>query len=279
MTQWKLAESENKWTFMYGSLDSNIVNHLPLEMILGEIDLTMLHQICRRGHLSAFLNSISSGKILSGTLQSFSKKVFSSLSSLSGSGVTLLAVPDNSTVVNNHGLPPKEYTLLLIYINTIYYQNSPLRHYKILPHPDGSKVHSPKAEMVKHISHYRCNYSISALHCGNSSIAYQPAGGGIDAGFITSMWWLVLDGTMCTFVIVAPHKLLSNQDEKLSPYSSHPGFRARLVYTASDPEIVIELDKVISHIVYHNHPPYIFNISQATTVLVNSLYRNQDNNY
>jgi hypothetical protein len=217
----------------------------------------MLRQICRRGCLSALIHdSLTSGEILSGTLQSLAKKACS------------------SSVGHDHGLPPEEYTLLLSYINTTYYQDSPFRHYKTLPHPDGSKVLSPKAEMVKHISHHGRNYSISAIHRGNSSIVYQPAGGGIDAGFITSMCRLVLDGTVRTFVVVAPHKLLSIQDEKLSPYSSRPGFLARLVYTASDPEIVIEPDNVIGHVAYYNRPPGTFNILQATTVLVNSFHRN-----
>ena len=249
-------------------------------MVLGEIDLTMLCQISRQGRLSALIHdSVSSGEILSSTFQSLAKKAFSSCS-LSGSGVRSSAVwvPDISTGASG-GLSPEDYALLLSYINTKYYQNSPLRHYKTLPHPDGSKVLSPKAEIMKHVTHYGRNYSFSALHRGNSSIAYKPAEGGIDVGFIVSMWRLVIEETAHTFVVVAPHKLLSTHDEKLSPYSSCPGFLARLVYTASDPEIVIELDKVISHIAYYNRPPGTFNILQATTVLVNSLHRNRDSNH
>jgi len=239
----------------------------------------MLHQICRRGRLLAFMKD-SANTLLSDSEGLISKalKMFNILPRPLN---TLNAEPQSpleQAAGNSQGeaLSIDHYNQILGYLNQKY-PATPLRHYSQFPHPINAEILPRLASPIKHITHNGRPYSTFATHPGNSSISIQLQNG-IEVGFIRSIWSQILLQKEHIFIFVVPHLRLSNQDGLKNPYSSRGGFSAGLVYSKSPPEgyeILIEVNQILAHVPYYKRPAGTFGISEETMVIINSLNRAQ----
>lgn len=242
-------------------------NHI-CSLLLGEIDFTMLRQMCRRGRLTAYLRNTSLNAILSKGNGSF-------------------GVQENSTK-RNAGLelvPLDVYNEVLAHINsTTSSEVLPYRHAQDLPHPlTGARVLPRHALAVRRFEHKGRGYATIALHPGNSSVSFTPTTENApDSGHIEAIWSFNLPGVGIErkFIVLSAHENLSVQDAQLNPYRSKPGFLANIVYTRDPTKglrfIIVETEAIIGHVAYYSRPPGTFGIKRATTVLVNSLHRYRD---
>jgi len=240
----------------------------------------MLRQICHRGRLLAFMKD-SACSLLSDSegLLSRALQMFNIFPSPLNTHCTKDQSPLEQAVENGQGeaLSPEHYNLILAHINR-QSPTTPFRHYSHFPHPINAEVLPRLASPIQHITYNGRPYSTNAMHQGNSSISFKPQNGGVDVGFIRLMWSQVLQGRQRTFIFVAPHMRLSNHDESKNPYKVRGGFSAGLVYSKSPQkydDVLIEVNQILAHVPYYKRPAGTFGIKEETTIIINSLNRNQ----
>jgi hypothetical protein len=262
-------------TFVSGVLlDARVTS----DIIIGELDFTMLHQICHCGRLDAFLHdqTLKENSSMASAYQLFSSAALNSRIN-----------PDTPLpfefVINHRTkgdpLSSEIYSLILTYINIITQPSLCFRHFNDLPHPDhaANNILPPRAVPVKWIKHKTRTFSLSSIHAGNSSISYRGSDRFLAFGSIDSMWEVVLLGIIRTFIIVAPCQHLLLEDQLRSPYNDFPGFQCTIVYTQHQTGfVVIEPQDIVSHVAYYDRPSGTFGIKAPTSVLIESLYRNRD---
>lgn len=232
----------------------------------------MLRQICRRGRLDALLHDCS--------LEA-ENPLASAYSLLLPTGSNAAPLPPSVTDHRAKGqsLTSEIYSLILEYVNTINPPSILFRHFAALPHPNHAIDHilPPRAVAVKHLKHKTRVFTPSSIHAGNSSISYKGPDGFLSFGSINSMWEIMLHGVLRTFVLVAPRRHLSPEDQSQSPYQMLPGFLCTVVYTKHlETYTVIEPENIISHLAYYDRPEGTFSIQVPTTIVIESLYRNRD---
>jgi hypothetical protein len=166
----------------------------------------MLRQVCRRGHLTAFIQDcIASGNPLGNVLHILVPQAPQTCTGAELPPVSPLAEAQHNGQGKN--LPLEVYNLILAHLNGPP-PLSPVHHFKNLPHPMDVYVLPRMAAPTHHIKHKGHDYSTFSMHPGNSSISYHSKDGAINAGFVTSMWTQVLMGKLHSFIVVSPHKLL-----------------------------------------------------------------------
>lgn len=225
----------------------------------------MLRQMCRRGRLMARLRDSSiqttdPTKMLSDII--LEKPIVKE--DPGGAGLKIV--------------PIDVYAAILAYLN-LHNPVSPLRHAQAMPHPSNARVLPRAAVPIRHIKHKGRDYATVDMHQGNSSVHFRMKGIRNDAGHIEAMWRYTIDGILRTFIVLSVHHDLSQQDEKNDPYTSFPGFLAKVVYTRQTDNlslIILEQDHIIGHVAYYARPAGTFGIGRPTTVLVNSLHRNRE---
>lgn len=160
------------------------------------------------------------------------------------------------------------YALLLAYLNAT---GGVYRHHSHLPHPPRSYALPSKGWYRVSVRIQGRTYSVAASHPGNASIVYCTPSGDQAFGDIFQIWDIECQGLIRTFLMVAPHSLLSRVDEARNPFSSRPGFLCRLVY--DDPTrsqlAVVESDRIVAHASFWRRPPGTFQITRPTRVLHN----------
>jgi hypothetical protein len=241
------------------------------------MDFTMLRQICRRGRLTASIqSSIASGNPSSKTLRILVSQ--HTQTDVEAEPLTMSTVAETQYNGQGTNLPSQMYDLILRHINMLHPLSS-FRHFKNLPHPIDANVLPKMAVPLHHIKYKERNYSTFSIHSGNSSISYRSKNGSVDAGFITAIWSQVLMGKLHSFIVVSPHKPLSADDEQRNPYQSKLGFCATLVYSQqpeSHDKVVVEQEQIIGHVAYYIRPQGTFGIKEETMVLIDSLHRNRE---
>ena len=169
------------------------------------------------------------------------------------------------------------YDLLLNYIHT---QHPHFQHYKDLFHSLDTHVLLPWILEKNHIIYKTQSLSTFSKHSGNSSIGYYSNVETIEYSLICSIWVQSLDDRdtdQHTFLLISPHKQLSNTDRSLSPYSDFSSFQCVVVYMHPPPVvratnmIIIRLEKVISQVTSYDQAPGTFGIKRAITILVDSV--------
>jgi hypothetical protein len=121
----------------------------------------MLCQICRRGHLMAFINDCtSSDSYLTQALHILGHRA------------------PEQTQANGKGqlIPLDVYNLLFEFV-TFSFPTTTFQHFKNLPHPIDSYVLPPFAIPVHHITYKGRNFSTFKMHPGNSSISFHACNG------------------------------------------------------------------------------------------------------
>jgi hypothetical protein len=229
------------------SSHTSTVYSLLMSITIGDLDLTMLRQICRHGRLLAILAVDESdvGKILEDQNDS----------------VQTVPVGPSHILTSLGDL----YNPLHSYVNR---DGLACRHYRDVPHPHGSTVLSIMAEPVTYFEFQGRPYSVRTANAGNSAIAFLDGNGVVLTGFIASAWHACIGKAPRTFLFVEVHEQLSNQDSCRSPYRGKAGLFTKLVYTSLlQPQVVIEPEAIISGISYFNQPASTFRIHRETTIV------------
>jgi hypothetical protein len=241
-------------------------------MISGEMDFTMLRQMCRRGRLSG----ITQDYIHSNTLFGEALKIL--FPDAVGDPVAIQYSDTEMAQHNSKGmmLAPEIYNEIFKLVNSE--SSRPVfRHYYNLPHPPNALVLPPLTISLQKFEHDGRRYTSFLSHPGNSSISFHCANGDIDTGFIMSIWSQVIQGMNRIFIVVAPHTYLSAHDEVQSPYSSQTGFLGTVVYsqpTYARSQVLIRQNQIRGHIAFYDRPLGTFGIKVGVRVLIDSLRRN-----
>ncbi|KAJ7127457.1 hypothetical protein C8R43DRAFT_1090260 [Mycena crocata] len=222
----------------------------------GEMDLTMLRQMCRRGRLLASISdsvqTTDSKSPVVEAMQILSPRVPVSTDSVTPKHLS----PAQETAYNGSGviLDAPTYELILRYWNQTYspsYIRAAELTYDLLD--TDLNVFPSRAVPCRDFTHKTRLFTIFKNHHGGSSISFRhPLTGRKNLGYIELIWTQVLQGQKRTFVVVRPHTALNPADAAKTPYPTHPRFAC-----------------VIG-------PKGTFGIQQAITLFVDSLHRNRD---
>lgn len=239
---------------------------------LADLDLTMLRQACRRGRLEAFLHENNTGNDLDmelamelqkakGSKQNDKSQILSDVEVANALGQALK-------------LSDFDYTLLLEYLHSV---GQPWRPHYDIPHPDNALILPQLALKPTEIMFNSYTFSCQGSHLGNSAIQFYIPGH-IDrlkqTGFIKSIWKIPLQYLMRTFLLVESHKLLTPEEEQLTPYPSLTHLSSRVVDLASSKQLyIIELHHIITHLTVYKRPTGLYGIPHETMVICWSLNR------
>ncbi len=250
----------------------------------GELDFTMLRQICRRGRLNGILRGTLLSEPLSepvslGTSPSAGTTHSPAFGESQSSPISPLAEARHN--FNGHHVSAPLYDSILSHLNRQRKAASKphLRHYTQVPHPPNTHILPPVALSRRHFKLLSCEFSTFDMHEGNSSVGYHGNDGhSLGLGFIQSAWSFLVDGWMEDILVVSLHKCLTPMDQARNPYLSWPGFQCTVVYSELSAEsewIIIRPDQIIGHVAFYRRPAGTYGIQSPTTVLTESLFRNR----
>ncbi|KAJ7265144.1 hypothetical protein C8J57DRAFT_1069424 [Mycena rebaudengoi] len=202
---------------------------------LGEIDLTMLRQMCRRFLLEGILNDdIRRADKTSGSMGELAlilqpKDAFrwkAPTKSLDGSEVAKILAAGKS-------LSSTEYDMLLKHLRT----TNKLWHSWIkFPHPTGALILPPNALQPSQFKIDGHMFSCRKSHEGNSGIQFTIANSSNPAtGLIESIWQIPLQGHLQTFLLIEVHKQVRN----LVPFDTLPYLETAVVEAAPSKKFIL----------------------------------------
>ncbi|KAF8214441.1 hypothetical protein K438DRAFT_1902046 [Mycena galopus ATCC 62051] len=268
--------------FMYESHNRSL-QKIKTNNHMWELDLTMLHQICRRWRLLASISD-SAQKTDSKSPVGEAMRVLSPRDPVSANSQSLQQLsPAEETAFNSSGvvLDVRIYELILGYWNHTHsppYIRSAELTYDLVD--AGVNVFPNRGVQLTNLMHKTRLFSTFKQHHGNSSISFRhPLTGWKGMGYIRSIWVQALQGRRRTFVVVQPHTDLIPTDAAKTPYPTHPRFKCTVGYSEPlfpQPQLIVEPRRIISHVEYHQRPKGTFGIKQAITIFVDSLHRNRD---
>ena len=248
------------------------------------MDFTILCQICRRGHLAGIAQWYKNTNFfLNEALQLLFPDPTEASQTFPTANPELNDLSDiQAAKFNSKGcdLPPYLYELILQHINDTDGPNS-IQHCNALPHPTNANILPRLAMPTSHIKYKGRGYSTFTLHPANGSISFfnRRLGNTIDAGFIVSMWTQALMGRTRTFIEIAPHTPLSEQDNQHNPYASMPGFRGLLVYSTPEHKcrhVIIEPIQIRGHVMFQDWPAGTYGIAQEMRALIHGIHRDRE---
>ncbi|KAJ7243315.1 hypothetical protein C8J57DRAFT_1191865 [Mycena rebaudengoi] len=237
---------------------------------LGEIELTMLRQMCRRSLLEGVLNDDiqradeASGPMgkLAHILQPKDPFIWKApLKLLSGS-------EEAKTLLSATELSKTEYAMLLKYMCTT---GQTWHSWIKFPHPVGALILPPKAMQPSQFKMDGHTFSCKKSHQGNSGIQFTVPGTiQHSTGFIKTIWQMPLQGHLKTFLLVETHKPVRN----LVPFSTLPHFAVAVFEaTPSKTFVLIEPRHILTHLTVYERPYGTYGIKQDILVVCWSLNR------
>lgn len=147
--------------------------------------------------------------------------------------------------------------------------------YTDVPHPEYALVLPPIANCPSQINLNDHTYSCYSSHIGNSAIQFcDPKTQKIETGSIHLILQMLLQGFMRTFLFVHGHGTLTDAEEQLTPYPTHPRFMTKVVDAKfSDTLFIIEPQHIITHLTTLKQPAGTYGISRETLVVCWALNR------
>lgn len=250
-------------------------------MFTGELDLTMLRQMCRRGRLQALIQDTSStttNTLVGAALDTLGRRQLVSDGSLPRTGPALVLSKHDEAIFNAAGtnIPSDIYVKILLYWNDTH--SPPHIHYNNLTYSLlDVDVHPKYAVPVHHIEQHTRTFSTKQKTPGASSISFtHPKTKMVDAGWILSMWRQALNGQLFTFIVVQPHTPLTEDDFHKTPYRNRPKFECALVYAQPQQVrelVIIEEKNLQAHVAYVERPEKTFGIKEKIIILNNAVNR------
>ncbi|KAJ7136745.1 hypothetical protein C8R44DRAFT_728709 [Mycena epipterygia] len=235
----------------------------------GELDLTMLRQICRRGRLFASISD-SAQPADSKSPVAEAMRVLSPRDPLES---PQQLSPAQETAYNGSGvlLDLLMYELILGYWNHTHsppYIHAAELTYDLLD--AGVNVLPTRAVQLTEFKHKTRLFSTFKKHHGGSSVSFRhPLTGQKDFGFIQCIWTQALQGQKQTFVVVQPHTDVSPMDAAKTPYPMRPGFACMVRYSEPirpQPQLIVEPRHIISHVAYYRRPQGTFVTSEPRLI-------------
>ncbi|KAL1671097.1 hypothetical protein EV122DRAFT_227111 [Schizophyllum commune] len=141
-----------------------------------------------------------------------------------------------------------DYAALLAYL---HHTGHPYHAFYDFPHSENSLVLQANAKCVTEIDIGGLKYSCEVAHEAQSLVLFQHprVPEAQDIGRIQTIWGIPLDGCLRYFLVVRPHKALSQAEQECGPYLAYPGFECRLVDAELMPDsIIIEPHHLITHV-------------------------------
>lgn len=234
----------------------------------------MLRQTSRRGRLDAQLRDLqdkNSGESLQklATVLASHRPTFQSPPMISSA--LAQAYASGRTLNHNH------YEFLLQYLNATgrVYESA----YMETPYTFTNPILPISAQQPKQLLHRSRTYSILTQHEANSHIHFfLPIGNGASSqtGVIEAIWDIVLDGQWQQFLLIRPHRQLSDVQRSQTPYSIEicQLLKTNVVYQdPSQVTIVIEPRHIICHLSVYKRPAGTFGLNFNMLVVNWSLGR------
>lgn len=165
-----------------------------------------------------------------------------------------------------------EYNLIKQYLNDA---GSPYHSYMDFPHPEHALILPPNAKRLTELHDNGRTYSRSSSHSGNSAIHfYNRKTQDRMTGAIESILEIPLEGFLRKFILLRPHRALSDLDTMCTPYPQFPRMRTKVVDTVlSDSILVIEPQHIITHLTTFKRPAGTYGIPTETLVICWALDR------
>jgi hypothetical protein len=203
------------------------------------MDLTMLRQMSCRGRVDAMLEDalgqpadtpvISTGATAVGVIatRNLAQILRPQKASAQGAPIPLTFSNAAAALKNAPELHRVDYNALLHYLQR---SGRPYRAFDDFPHPKNALILPPRAETPLQLLRGECTFSCRRSHQGNSAISfYNPSTETHATGFIETIWWVPLEGSLQPFVVVRPHTLLSAIEEAKAAFQNYQGFMSRII--------------------------------------------------
>jgi hypothetical protein len=241
------------------------------QQLIGDMDFTMIRQMCRRANLIVISQNESAEPAVTDLFQVLQPTQQSTTPSSTGLDDEQLA----SFLMKGQHIEDPIHNAILRYLKSL---GQPWHSYsEFPPHPDPDWILPPRANMPSQIVIQDRTYSCSVSHLGNSAIMfYNPVGDTTikHTGIIDTICQLPLHGFLQTFFIVHLHQNLPPNLETILPYQKYPGLNSKLVESIpGDISLVIEPHHIITHLVMYKRPSGTYNIPRETLALCWSLDR------
>jgi hypothetical protein len=139
---------------------------------------------------------------------------------------------------------------------------------RTFPLPENQQILTNYGVLLQRLPHNGRTFGISSLHQANAAVVYRDSHGTWQSADIHSMWIKEISNTTHTFIVIAPHLTLTEQDGMLDPWCAFPGFKNQLVYSETHKELtVIEPLELVSHAPYCLLPGGTYGINAGTKVV------------
>jgi hypothetical protein len=240
------------------------------------MELTILRQTARRGHLDARLHNNHTGNTATSQLASI-------LEPDNGRYPVPPHIMSDLEIANAHAtatrLDQRHYGSLLEYVNSMGMEYCSA--YENIPQVRGTLILPPLAHHLRQVNLDSRTYSIKESHVGNSHIQFYipgAVGGTIDTGYIEAIWELPLERVRQFFFLVRRHQPLSPAQLRKTPYAYHPcsNLQTKIVKVEDSNDIyIIEQRHIICHLAVYKNLPRTFGLTIETMTICWGLNRRQ----
>ena len=243
------------------------------------MDLTMLHQMSRHGHVDAMLeDALALSTDVTGipvgvtAIRNLAQILWPKKVDADCVLTPLTLLEAASALKNTPELHEFDYTALLHYLQRSGRQ---YRAFSDFPHPKNALILPPQAKTPLQLHRGECTFSCRRSHQGNSAIRfYNPSTQAHATGFIEIIWRIPLEGSMQSFMVVWPHTQLFDIEEARAPFQNLQGFMSRIVDTHStENPVIIEPNHIITHLTTFRRPKGTYGIQKETLVVCWALNR------
>jgi hypothetical protein len=236
-----------------------------LTLTIGDLDFTMIQQVCRRTKLFARMDATMGD---------------SETSAEERCALELLR-PSNTPSTPSIDLSKSVMLDKLTYgsiLERLQAQDRSFISHRLVNPEDPSinfaNVVTSSAVPALHFEHKGRTFAVESEHTGNGSVVFMQPDGRLQSGVISKVWLKKVRGCVRTFISLVPHEDLNSDDEHLNPWSYYAGFRNRLYYADSQqPAVVVEPDQLVSHAPQRFRPAGWYGIKRATRIVHMDLNR------
>ncbi|KAG7095973.1 hypothetical protein E1B28_006656 [Marasmius oreades] len=253
---------------------NGMLQSIPTNKHVYELDLTMLQQMCRQARLAA----VAADFTQTHPSNSNFGQVFNILYDKFPYPASSQAQIPNLCEYRDQ-LSEETYRLLFQRLNHGQPQRTSFVDCHQFPIPPGS-ADRVLFDWVKHRHHLEFRgYGYSDQShgtLGNSTISFfNPASKEQRTGFITEIFTILLPASVeQTFLVVSPHLSLSSYDMDKDPYLWFPNLRCHIVYCRDSSErILITPEEIIFHVALYRRPKGTYGITEEIYVVNDTLNR------
>lgn len=237
---------------------------------LGDLDLTMIRQMSRRGRIGVAFREDRVLKPLGQILEP-------SPTSIDGPPMQLSGGEEAVYLQNSSPLDKKDYDKLLRYLERDGRDYRSVHEKKILNQVYPFLLPYVRKHTEVHIGDR--TFSILRSHEGNSAIQFaHPTTERTLTGFIEEIWSTPLRSRIETFFVVRPHRRLSGTEERKAPFADFNEKYGVQIFDglptkARNQLLIMQERHIITHLSTFRRPAGTYGIPRGTLVVCWSLNR------